>query len=80
MVFNAGQTGFTSFYVMDPDYEQFYTSSSLGATGRAPDGTPIWSFSTNFPGVYSMSTAFYDIRGGYSIMSVPAVVKPWWSF
>jgi len=80
IVSKAGGSATAAFWVIDPDYEYFYTSSSIGATGRLSDGTPVWTFSTNFPGWYTTQNVFYDQRGGFAQISAPVYVKPWWSF
>ncbi len=80
ITFSAGQSGMAGFMVIEPDFDILYTSSSIGSMGRYTDGSPVWSFSTNFPGWYSLDTAFYDERGGFAIARSPVYVKPWWSF
>ncbi len=69
-----------SFVVEDPDGDELYASSNLGSCGHSPDGSFIWTFQTNFPGVYTAEIIFYDIRGGYAIMEFLMDVKPWWSY
>jgi hypothetical protein len=69
-----------NFAVEDPDGDQIYASCNIGTCGRAPDGSFIWKFQSNFPGSYMVEIIFYDIRGGYAIMEFFLDVKPWWSY
>jgi hypothetical protein len=69
-----------NFAVEDPDGDQIYASCNIGSCGRAPDGSFIWRFQSNFPGSYMVEIIFYDIRGGYAIMEFFLDVKPWWSY
>ncbi|MGA1844396.1 MAG: hypothetical protein ACMUIS_07520 [bacterium] len=80
MVTKAGQTASWTFGVIDPDADQVYASSSIGASGQPIAGTLNWSFTPNFPGVYLLNTTVYDERGGFARIQAPVVVKPWWSF
>lgn len=80
IVTKAGQSAFAGFWAVDPDTDMVYSSSNIGATGRGIGGSSTWTFSTNFPGVYSVDTVFYDERGGFAIVNSPVIVKPWWSF
>ncbi len=66
--------------VEDPDGDEIYASCNIGSCGRTPDGSFIWRFQSNFPGSYIVEIIFYDIRGGYAIMSFFLDVKPWWSY
>jgi hypothetical protein len=69
-----------NFAVEDPDGDQIYASCNIGSCGRAPDGSFMWRFQSNFPGSYVVEIIFYDIRGGYAIMKFFLDVKPWWSY
>ncbi|MGA1795344.1 MAG: hypothetical protein ACMUIL_05725 [bacterium] len=69
-----------NFAVEDPDGDEIYASCNIGSCGRAPDGSFIWKFQSNFPGSYMVEIIFYDIRGGYAIMEFFLDVKPWWSY
>jgi hypothetical protein len=69
-----------NFAVEDPDGDQIYASCNIGSCGRAPDGSFMWRFQSNFPGSYMVEIIFYDIRGGYAIMEFFLDVKPWWSY
>jgi hypothetical protein len=69
-----------NFEVEDPDGDQIYASCNIGSCGRAPDGSFIWTFQSNFPGSYMVEIIFYDIRGGYAILNFFLDVKPWWSY
>jgi hypothetical protein len=66
--------------VEDPDGDQIYASCNIGTVGRAPDGSFIWKFQSNFPGSYLVEIIFYDIRGGYAIQEFFLDVKPWWTY
>jgi hypothetical protein len=66
--------------VEDPDGDLIYASCNIGSCGRAPDGSFIWRFQSNFPGSYIVEIIFYDIRGGYAVMDFFLDVKPWWSY
>ena len=66
--------------VEDPDGDQMYASCNIGSCGRAPDGSFIWRFQSNFPGSYLVEIVFFDIRGGYAVMEFFLDVKPWWSY
>lgn len=80
MVMKAGQSSTFNYWVIDPDADQLYSSSTLGSTGRIIGGSLGWGFSTNFPGQYLTQTVVYDERGGYAVMRAPVFAKPWWSF
>ena len=80
IVTKAGQSAVAGFWAVDPDADMVYSSSNIGATGRSIGGGSTWTFSTNFPGLYSVDTVFYDERGGFTIVNSPVIVKPWWSF
>jgi len=69
-----------TFKVIDPDGDQLYFSCNIGAMGRKSDGSPMWTFTSNFPGYYTAEIIAYDIRGGYAIITVDVEVKPWWGF
>jgi hypothetical protein len=69
-----------NFAVEDPDGDQIYASCNIGSCGRAPDGSFMWKFQSNFPGSYIVEIIFYDIRGGYAIMEFFLDVKPWWTY
>jgi hypothetical protein len=69
-----------NFSVEDPDGDQLYASCNIGSCGRMSDGSFMWKFQSNFPGSYNVEIVFYDIRGGYAIMSFFVDVKPWWSY
>jgi len=69
-----------NFFVVDPDGDELYASCNIGSCGRSQDGAFIWTFQSNFPGLYNVEIIFYDIRGGYAIMSFQVEVKPWWSY
>ncbi|MGA1864522.1 MAG: hypothetical protein ACMUHX_05620, partial [bacterium] len=66
--------------VMDPDGDEIYFSCNIGSCGRTASGKIMWTFTTNFPGSYLAEIVFFDIRGGYSIVTIDIIVKPWWSF
>jgi len=66
--------------IVDPDGDEVYASCNIGAVGRTADGGFMWTFQSNFPGVYRVEIIFYDIRGGYVIVRNTLVVKPWWSY
>jgi hypothetical protein len=66
--------------VEDPDGDELYASCNIGTCGRAQDGSFIWKFQSNFPGMYMVQIIFYDIRGGYAILHMHVQVKPWWSY
>lgn len=80
MVIKAGQTSTFNYWVIDPDSDQLYSSSSFGSTGQYINGSFGLSFSPNFPGQYLTETVVYDERGGFALMRSPVYVKPWWSF
>jgi len=66
--------------VEDPDGDELYASCNIGTCGRAQDGSFIWKFQSNFPGMYMVEIVFYDIRGGYAILHMHVFVNPWWSY
>lgn len=68
------------FNVYDPDGDELFASCNIGACGILEDRGFTWTFQTNFTGNYVVEIFFYDIRGGYAILSFPVIVKPWWSF
>lgn len=83
VVLNAGEEFILhtpNFAVEDPDGDELYASCNIGSCGRAPDGSFIWTFQSNFPGYYMVEIVFYDVRGGYAIMEFFIDVKPWWSY
>ena len=82
-VIKAGEEvifGAPDFSVEDPDGDEIYASCNIGSVGRTNRGNFIWTFQTNFPGLYHVEILFYDIRGGYAILEFPVEVKPWWSY
>jgi len=68
------------FNIYDPDGDQMYASCNIGSCGRSEDGAFIWTFQSNFPGIYHVEVFIYDIRGGYAILWFPVYIKPWWSY
>ncbi|MGA1841129.1 MAG: hypothetical protein ACMUIU_10940 [bacterium] len=80
MVIKAGQSSSFNYWVIDPDADQLYSSSSFGSTGQYMNRSLGWSFSPNFPGQYLMEAVVYEERGGFAVMRSPVYVKPWWSF
>ncbi|MGA1865297.1 MAG: hypothetical protein ACMUHX_09565 [bacterium] len=83
VVIKAGEEfmmNYPTINVEDPDGDQLYASCNIGTCGRAPDGSFIWRFQSNFPGSYLVEIVFFDIRGGYAIMEFYLDVKPWWSY
>jgi len=66
--------------VEEPDGDDLYASCNIGTCGRAPDGSFIWKFQSNLPGIYLVEIVFYDIMGGYAQREFVLDVKPWWSY
>jgi len=69
-----------TIHVEDPDGDELATSSLLGNCGCTCSGNFMWTFQTNFPGSYSTDIFIFDIRGGYAIVHLDIIVKPWWSY
>ena len=67
------------FIVTDVDGDQIYTSCNIGACGQTADGGFIWTFQTNYPGIYNVEWVFFDVYGGYTIQKHSVDVQPWWS-
>jgi hypothetical protein len=83
LIVNAGEEAIlsrTDFAVEDPDGDSVYASCNVGTCSRGVDGYFMWTFQTNFPGLYDIEIIFYDIRGGYARMEFQVDVKPWWSY
>ena len=68
------------FEVEDPDGDEIYAAYNVGACKRITDGSFIWKFQTNFPGLYHVEIIFYDIRGNYAITEFQINVDPWWIY
>ncbi|MGA1867883.1 MAG: hypothetical protein ACMUJM_04975 [bacterium] len=66
--------------VRDPDGDQLYVSCNIGATGRIDDGGWMWTFQTNFPGLYFPEITFYDEHGGLLKITFKVDVQPWWTY
>lgn len=66
--------------VADPDGDQLYASCNLGAVGRIDDGGFMWTFQTDFPGLYFPEIIFYDIHGGHLKVTFSVDVLPWWTY
>ncbi|MGA1870027.1 MAG: hypothetical protein ACMUJM_15945 [bacterium] len=72
--------GSPDFIVTDVDGEEIYTSCNIGACGQLADGSFVWTFQTEFPGIYNVEWVFYDDSGGYSVQRHTVEVVPWWSY
>jgi hypothetical protein len=68
--FNTGE-----LHIVDPDGEPLYYSCNIGTVGT----NGVYSFSSNFPGVYLVHITAYDIRGGAVTVEFVLNVLPWWS-
>ncbi|MGA1872012.1 MAG: hypothetical protein ACMUJM_26140 [bacterium] len=68
------------FIVTDVDGEEMYASCNIGAVGQLADGGFLWTFQTNFPGIYNVEVAFYDDSGGYAVMKLFVDIVPWWTY
>jgi len=62
-------------HIVDPDGEPLYYSCNIGAVGE--DG--LYTFQSNFPGIYLVMITAYDIRGGAVTVQFVLNVLPWWS-
>jgi hypothetical protein len=75
----------TDIKLEEPDGDQVYASCNIGSIGVIAGGSYtgkdfIWTFKTNFPGIYNVEIIFYDFRGAYDIMKIMLYVVPWWSY
>ena len=68
------------FTVTDVDGEEIYASCNIGACGQLADGSFMWTFQTEFPGIYNVEWTFYDDSGGYAVQRHTVEVVPWWSY
>ena len=79
-VIRAGEEIVLNARAEDPDGDEVYASCNFGSIGQVANGDTIWTFQTNFPGIYSLEIVFFDIRGGYALANTSIEVVPWWSY
>ncbi|MGA1870023.1 MAG: hypothetical protein ACMUJM_15925 [bacterium] len=65
--------------IVDPDGERLYYSCNIGAIGYV-DGEPVWTFHTEFPGIYQVEIVAYDTNGGYVVIAETVCIGPWWTY
>ena len=63
-VIRAGKEIILNSRAEDPDGDEVYASCNIGSIGQVGNGDTIWTFQTNFPGIYRLEIIFFDIRGG----------------
>lgn len=76
----AGEEIILNARAEDPDGDEVYASCNIGSIGQVANGDTIWTFQTNFPGIYRLEIIFFDIRGGYASANISIEVVPWWSY
>lgn len=79
-VIRAGEEIVLNARAEDPDGDEVYASCNFGSIGQVANGDTIWTFQTNFPGIYTLEIVFFDIRGGYASATTSVEVVPWWSY
>ncbi|MGA1864666.1 MAG: hypothetical protein ACMUHX_06345, partial [bacterium] len=76
----AGEEIILNARAIDPDGDYVYASCNIGSIGMVANGDSIWTFQTNFPGIYILEIVFFDMRGGYTSRTASIQVVPWWSY
>jgi hypothetical protein len=76
----AGEEIILNARAIDPDGDYVYASCNIGSIGMVASGDSIWTFQTNFPGLYILEIIFFDMRGGYTSRDASIQVVPWWSY
>ncbi|MEW5801353.1 MAG: hypothetical protein AB1847_04530 [bacterium] len=67
---------------VDPDGDKLYYSCTIGTVTERTDGKQgaVFSFFTNFPGIYLVKIIAYDDRGGLAEEMFAMDVQPWWTY
>jgi len=64
--------------IVDPDGEPLYFSCNIGSIGYV-NGSPVWTFQTEYPGTYMVEIVAYDTSGGYLVIPQEVVITTWWA-